>query len=235
MQDDDSAHRLLALLRERFSTISLVWADGGDAGRLAAWATTVLRLTVTIVKRTDNTKGFVVLPYRWVVKRTFGWLTRHRRLVRDYERRPEHHEAMVWWATVTIMTRRLTPRTRVRPTATTLGSTQTNLHRGTSRMIIRQQALRRPADPTGPRRRRRSPWPHRPRPGPAHAHPELAHSQARPRTRWATPYDQPAPATTSCARMRHDPRSVSRHLRQHAPRPCSLHPESAFLFGESGP
>ena len=42
------------------------------------------------------------------MERTFGWLVRHRRLVRDYERRPEHHEAMVWWATVTIMTRRLT-------------------------------------------------------------------------------------------------------------------------------
>jgi Transposase DDE domain len=50
----------------------------------------------------------VVLPRRWVVERTFGWLIRHRRLVRDYERKPEHHEAMVWWATVAIMTRRLT-------------------------------------------------------------------------------------------------------------------------------
>lgn len=60
-------------------------------------AQTVLRLTVTIVKRTtDKTPGFVVLPRRWVVETTFGWLTRHRRLVRDYERKPEHHEAMVW-------------------------------------------------------------------------------------------------------------------------------------------
>jgi transposase len=108
MQDRDSAHRLLALLREHFSTITLVWADGGYAGRLIVWAKAVLHLTITIVKRTDDTKGFVVLPRRWVVERTFGWLTRHRRLVRDYERRPEHHEAMVWWATVTIMTRRLT-------------------------------------------------------------------------------------------------------------------------------
>jgi transposase len=108
VQDRDGAHRLLALLRERFSTVSLVWADGGYAGRLVTWAATVLRLTVTIVKRTDNIAGFVVLPRRWVVERTFGWLTRHRRLVRDYERRPEHHEAMVWWATVAIMTRRLT-------------------------------------------------------------------------------------------------------------------------------
>lgn len=96
VQDRDGAHRLLALLRERFSTISLVWADGGYTGRLVVWAKHVLRLAVTIVKRTDNTAGFVVLPRRWVVERTFGWLTRHRRLVRDYERRPEHHEAMVW-------------------------------------------------------------------------------------------------------------------------------------------
>lgn len=108
VQDRDGAHRLLALLRERFSTISLVWADGGYAGRLVTWAQAVVRLTVTIVKRSDKAAGFVVLPRRWVVERTFGWLTRHRRLVRDYERRPEHHEAMVWWATVAIMTRRLT-------------------------------------------------------------------------------------------------------------------------------
>ena len=95
VQDRDAGHRLVALLRERFSTITLVWADGGYAGRLVAWATAVLALSVTIVKRTDNVSGFVVLPRRWVVERTFGWLNRHRRLVRDYERRPEHHEAML--------------------------------------------------------------------------------------------------------------------------------------------
>jgi transposase len=107
VQDRDGACRLLALLRERFSTITLVWADGGYAGRLVSWAYQVLALTVTIVKRSDDTTGFVVLPRRWVVERTFGWLLRHRRLVRDYERRPEHHEAMVLWATVAIMTRQL--------------------------------------------------------------------------------------------------------------------------------
>jgi transposase len=48
-----------------------------------------------------------VVSRRWVVERTFGWLLRYRRLVRDYERRIEHHEAMVYWATVMIMTRRL--------------------------------------------------------------------------------------------------------------------------------
>jgi transposase len=107
VQDRDGAFRLLALLRERFSTISLVWADGGYAGRLVNWAHQVLALTLTIVKRSEDTTGFIVLPRRWVVERTFGWLLRYRRLVRDYERRPEHHEAMVLWATVTIMTRQL--------------------------------------------------------------------------------------------------------------------------------
>jgi transposase len=107
VQDRDGAFRLLALLRERFSTISLVWADGGYAGRLVNWARQALALTVTIIKRSDDTTGFAVLPRRWVIERTFGWLLRYRRLVRGYERRPEHHEAMVLWATVAIMTRKL--------------------------------------------------------------------------------------------------------------------------------
>jgi transposase len=107
VQDRDGGHRLVALLRERFSTITLVWADGGYAGRLVAWAAAVLAVTVTVVKRSDNLHGFVVLPRRWVVERSFGWLNRHRRLVRDYERLPEHHEAMVLWATTMIMTRQL--------------------------------------------------------------------------------------------------------------------------------
>lgn len=71
------------------------------------WAKSALQLTIAIVKRSDDVKGFVLLPRRWVVERTFGWLLRHRRLVRDYERRPDHHEAMVLWATVSIMTRQL--------------------------------------------------------------------------------------------------------------------------------
>jgi len=56
-----------------------------------------------------------VVPRRWVVERTFGWLMRHRRLVRDYERLPEHHEAMVLWATVMIMTRQLARHTTGTP------------------------------------------------------------------------------------------------------------------------
>jgi transposase len=113
VQDRDGAAPLLSVLRERFSTIQMVWADGGYAGRLLPWARKCLRLTVTVVKRSDDTKGFVVLPRRWVVERTLGWLTRNRRLVRDYERLATTHEAMTLIAMTRLMSRRL-----ARPTTT---------------------------------------------------------------------------------------------------------------------
>ena len=107
IQDRDGAHRLLVALRARCSTVSYIWADGGYAGRLLTWAKTVLSLTVEVVKRTDKIAGFVVLPRRWVVERTFGWITKHRRCVRDYETLPSHHEAMVHIAMIMTMSRRL--------------------------------------------------------------------------------------------------------------------------------
>lgn len=62
VQDRDGAHCLLARLREKFSTVTLVWADGGYSGRLVEWAKSALALTVSIVKRSDAARGFVVLP-----------------------------------------------------------------------------------------------------------------------------------------------------------------------------
>lgn len=107
IQDRDAAHRLLTALRARFATITLVFADGGYTGRLVEWAKTVLALTIQIVKRSDTTIGFEVLPRRWGIERSFGWLVKHRRLVRDYEARPDHHEAMVYIAAIHTLTRRL--------------------------------------------------------------------------------------------------------------------------------
>jgi transposase len=107
IQDRDGACRLLTALRARFSTIGLVWADGGYAGRLVTWARTVLAVTVTIVKRTDDLSGFRVIPRRWVVERTLAWISKHRRCVRDYETLPEHSEAMVYIAMIMTMSRRL--------------------------------------------------------------------------------------------------------------------------------
>ncbi|HEY6794783.1 MAG TPA: transposase, partial [Kineosporiaceae bacterium] len=61
---------------------------------LASWARSVAAVTLQVIKRTEA-HAFKVVPRRWVVERTFGWLLRYRRLVRDYERRPQHHEVMV--------------------------------------------------------------------------------------------------------------------------------------------
>jgi transposase len=96
--------RLIALL----TTLQLMWADAGyNGGPLRDWMRTTAGVTLEIVARTSP-HSFQVLKRRWVVERTFGWLMRYRRLARDYERTIEHHEAMVWWATVFIMTKRLT-------------------------------------------------------------------------------------------------------------------------------
>jgi transposase len=106
VQDRDGARPSLSHLRELFETISLVWADGGYAGKLVTWAEEKLRITLEIVKRSDK-PGFVVLPRRWVVERTLSWISQRRRCVRDYERLPEHHEAMVKWSMIMLMARRL--------------------------------------------------------------------------------------------------------------------------------
>jgi transposase len=107
VQDRDGAKPLLTLLAASFRRIRLVWADGGYAGKLLAWASEQLHLSVQIVKRSDDATGFVVLPRRWVVERTLAWIARHRRCVRDYERLPAHHEAMVRWTMIRITSQRL--------------------------------------------------------------------------------------------------------------------------------
>jgi putative transposase len=107
VQDRDAARLLLWALRTCFPTIKLLWADGGYSGQLVTWAATALGLAVEIVRKLAGQVGFQVLPRRWVVERTFAWINRCRRTVRDYERLPAHHAAMVQWAMVIIMTRRL--------------------------------------------------------------------------------------------------------------------------------
>ena len=107
IQDRDGARPLLWNLRKAFPKIKLAWADGGYAGKLVTWARDKLRLTVEIVKRPDDLHTFKVLPRRWVVERTLAWITRSRRTIRDYERLPAHHETMVHWSMIIIMSRRL--------------------------------------------------------------------------------------------------------------------------------
>lgn len=112
VQDRDAGVPLLTRLREQYFSIRLVWADGGYAGRLVDFARSELQLTLDIVRRTDDTIGFVVLPRRWVVERTLSWLMRSRRLVRDYETLPAMHEAMVLWSMTMLMSSRLAGRRR---------------------------------------------------------------------------------------------------------------------------
>jgi putative transposase len=108
IQDRDGAKLVLERFRSWFTRLRPVWADGGYAGKLVGWTRTHLRRTLGIVKRSDGAKGFEVLPRRWVVERTFGWLGRHRRLARDYEMRTDHSEAMIHIAMITLMAKRLT-------------------------------------------------------------------------------------------------------------------------------
>lgn len=107
VQDRDAARLLLWTLRSLFPTIGLVWADSGYTGQLVDWAATTLALTVQIVAKLAGQTTFIVLPRRWCVERTFSWINRCRRTVRDYERLPQHHAAMIQWAMIALMTRRL--------------------------------------------------------------------------------------------------------------------------------
>jgi transposase len=107
VQDRDAARGLLWRLRARYRPIRLCWADAGYAGKLVAWARDLLHLTLEIVRKHPGQSTFEPLPRRWVVERTFAWISKHRRTVRDYERLPEHHAAMVTWAMIAVMTRRL--------------------------------------------------------------------------------------------------------------------------------
>ena len=105
-QDRDGAKT--ALLGVYLSTpIRHVFADHGFAGRLVIWAARTLRMTVEIVRKPAEQRGFVVHPKRWVVERSLAWLTAHRRLARDYERDPEVSEEMIRWAAINQMLRRL--------------------------------------------------------------------------------------------------------------------------------
>jgi len=72
VQDRDGARPLLSMLAASCGRVRLLWADGGYAGKLLDWALTTVKLTVTIVKRSDDAVGFQVLPRRWVVEKNVG-------------------------------------------------------------------------------------------------------------------------------------------------------------------
>jgi transposase len=107
VQDRDGAKGTLLGLYLAAPTCRFVFADAAFAGRLVDWAAQTLRTTIDIVRKPADQRGFAVLPRRWAVVRTLAWLTAHRRLARDYERHPAISEAMIRWAAIGLMTRRL--------------------------------------------------------------------------------------------------------------------------------
>lgn len=110
IQDRDGAKLVLERLKNQFSRLRLIWADGAYAGQLIDWLWGLrkrAKVRLEIVKRSDDIKGFKVLPHRWVVERTFGWLGRYRRLSKDYEFHTATSEAMIHIAMTGLMLRRL--------------------------------------------------------------------------------------------------------------------------------
>jgi hypothetical protein len=110
MQDRHGAKRVLSGISQRYPRLGLVWVDGGYVNSvdtsLVGWAATE-GIEMVAVPRNADVRGFQVLPRRWVVERTFAWLTRCRRLARDYERKTAHSEAMIQVASIRLMLARL--------------------------------------------------------------------------------------------------------------------------------
>ena len=105
VQDRDGARLALSELAGKASRLRLIWADGAYRGAWSEWVRERLGCRLEIVSRAAGQQGFAVLPRRWVVERTLGWLGRQRRLSKDYEELPE--SSATW---VQIALRRLTLR-----------------------------------------------------------------------------------------------------------------------------
>jgi putative transposase len=107
VQDRDGAKLVLAKAQALGSRLQVVWADGAYGGELIAWVLRCCGWVLQTILRPVGVKGFVLLPKRWVVERTFAWLARFRRLSKDYEYHTDTSETMVKVAMIQVMVRRL--------------------------------------------------------------------------------------------------------------------------------
>ena len=109
LQDREGGILLLSALSARFPLLAKLFADGAYQGPLfhKALAKVQPQLTLEIVKRSDHTPGFAVVPKRWIVERTIAWLNRCRRLAKDFENRTRHALAFVHLASIRLMLRKL--------------------------------------------------------------------------------------------------------------------------------
>ena len=108
VQDRDGARLLLRHLPGGCKKLRRIWVDGGYGGRLIDWVAQRFKFCLEGVLRPRETRKFVLLPCRWVVERTFGWLNHSRRLSKSYERLTRTDETWVYIAISRIILRRLT-------------------------------------------------------------------------------------------------------------------------------
>ena len=107
IQDRDGGLLVFEKIKNMLSRLKLIWADGGYRGQFIDKVKQGFQRKIEIVKRSDNVKGFNVLPKRWIVERTFGWIVQYRRHSRDYEGLTENSEAMIYISMLQIMLRRI--------------------------------------------------------------------------------------------------------------------------------
>jgi putative transposase len=108
LQDHDGVLFVFKRLEAAFTRLKVVFADGAyGRNALPAWVQATFGWILQTVLRPVNAQGFVVLPKRWIVERTFAWISRCRRHSKDYERNPETSEAMIHLAMINLMSRRL--------------------------------------------------------------------------------------------------------------------------------
>lgn len=109
VQDRDGLKKLLRSFGVHQKKLRKIWVDGGYRGAVIEWVKARFRYCLEVVLRSDDIKGFAVLPKRWIVERTFAWITNHRRLSKDYERFTRTSETMIQIAMTRLMLRRLKP------------------------------------------------------------------------------------------------------------------------------
>jgi putative transposase len=110
IQDEDGCEAVLDRAWQRFPRLKKIWADSRYACKQTpACVRIIYGWVLEVVRRLKGAVGFVVLPRRWVVERTFGWFVLYRRLSKDYERNPRVSETMVYVAMIHLMLRRLRP------------------------------------------------------------------------------------------------------------------------------
>ena len=105
--DRDGAKLVFLRALKFFPRLELIWADGGYTGPFIDWVKEKCLWLLEIVKRSDDMKGFVLLPRRWVVERTFTWLYNYRRLSKDYERLPQTSESLIYLTMIRLMLKRV--------------------------------------------------------------------------------------------------------------------------------